>query len=36
MIKNFVILEIMMLAVTYCVDKEPNYGNFTSKDVDFT
>ena len=36
MIKNFVLLAIMMLAVTSCVDKEPNYGNFPSKDVDFT
>ena len=36
MIKNFLLLAIMMLAVTSCVDKEPNYGNFPSKDVDFT
>ena len=36
MIKNFVLLAIMMLAVTSCVDKDPNYGNFPSKDVDFT
>ncbi len=36
MIKNFVLLAIMMLAATSCVDKEPNYGNFPSKDVDFT
>lgn len=36
MIKNFVLLAIMMLAVTSCVDKEPNYGNFPTKDVDFT
>lgn len=36
MLKNIMLLAITLLAVTSCVDKEPNYGNFPSKDVDFT
>ena len=36
MLKNIMLLAITLLAVTSCVDKEPNYGNFPTKDVDFS
>ncbi|MDD7343572.1 MAG: PKD domain-containing protein [Bacteroidales bacterium] len=38
LIKNIGLLAMMvlMLAMTACTDKEPNYGNFPTKDVDFT
>lgn len=36
LIKNIGLLFIMMVAMVSCVDKTPDYGNFPSKDVDFT
>lgn len=35
-IKTIGILALLMLAVTSCVEKDPVYGNFPGKDVDFT
>jgi len=36
-IKNIAALALLIIAVmTSCVDKTPDYGNFSSKDVDFT
>ncbi len=34
--KNIGILALLMFAMEACVDKEPDYGNFSGKDVDFT
>ncbi len=34
--KNIGLLAFMMLLLVGCVDKTPDYGNFPSKDVDFT
>ncbi|MEG1916029.1 MAG: PKD domain-containing protein, partial [Muribaculaceae bacterium] len=36
LIKNIGFLAVMMLAMVACVDKTPDYGNFPTKDVDFT
>lgn len=36
LLKNIGLLTLLMLAVASCVDKEPAYGNFPGKDVDFT
>lgn len=33
--KNIGLLTMLMLLMVACVDKEPNYGNFAGKDVDF-
>ncbi len=30
------LLAVMMLMLAACVEKDPDYGNFTNKDVDFT
>ena len=35
-IKTFGLLSVLMLIMAACVDKDPDYGNFPSKDVDFT
>ena len=34
--KNIGIVGLLMLVMAACVDKEPKYGNFATKDVDFT
>ena len=40
MMKNifhkFGLLAVMMLLLGACTDKDPAYGNFPTKDVDFT
>lgn len=36
LLKNIGLLAIMMIAMVACVEKTPDYGNFPSKDVDFT
>lgn len=35
-VKNLSLLAATMLMMVACVDKEPDYGNFPAKDVDFT
>lgn len=35
-IRNITIIAAMTLALQACVEKEPDYGNFPGKDVDFT
>ncbi|MDD2961127.1 MAG: PKD domain-containing protein [Muribaculaceae bacterium] len=35
-IKNIGLLAVMVLAMVSCVESTPDYGNFPSKDVDFT
>lgn len=35
-IKNITIIAAMALALQACVEKEPDYGSFPGKDVDFT
>ncbi len=35
-INNIALLVLLMLGVASCVDKEPDYGNFDTRDVDFT
>ncbi|MBR5638189.1 MAG: PKD domain-containing protein [Muribaculaceae bacterium] len=34
--KNLALMTLMVLALASCVEKEPEYGNFGGKDVDFT
>ena len=35
-LKNIGLLTLLILIMAACVDKEPTYGNFSGKDVDFT
>lgn len=35
-IKNIALLALMMVALASCIEKDPTYGNFAGKDVDFT
>lgn len=34
--KNIGLLAVLMLLMVSCIDKTPDYGNFPTKDVDFT
>ena len=34
--KNIALMTLMVLALASCIEKEPVYGNFGGKDVDFT
>lgn len=35
-LKKIITLALLLAAVTACVEKDPGYGNFSGKDVDFT
>ncbi len=35
-IKNLAVLTLALVALASCVEKDPSYGNFPGKDVDFT
>ncbi len=34
--KNMGLMALLMLVMSACVEKDPDYGNFSGKDVDFT
>ncbi|MBO4871293.1 MAG: PKD domain-containing protein [Muribaculaceae bacterium] len=36
LLRNIALMAVAALSLTACVDKEPDYGNFPGKDVDFT
>lgn len=36
LIKNISLMVLMLMAMVACVEKTPDYGNFPTKDVDFT
>jgi PKD repeat protein len=36
LLKNIGLLAMLLVVMSACVEKDPDYGNFTNKDVDFT